>query len=123
MHKPEYIFAAIYNSFATRMKNDTPYLNLVMSIVIILFVHIMQVVLILKLFKFNLLENISRGQFALLFVLFCIVLGLTIKKIFPLKRIMKINVQSIDINKYNSRLIIYSFTSVLLLVVLFIFIK
>lgn len=94
-----------------------------MLVVLTLFVHIVQVIMILKLIGFDLFQNISKGLFIFLFIAFCVVTWFIIKETFPLKKISQIDVAPNDIKKYNARLIFYSLFSILMLIVLLIFLK
>ncbi len=113
-----YIIAAIYQGINKRVKNDTPYFNTLMLFFIGIFIHIFQILIVLKIFHIDLLHNITQGEFMIFFILLAVFTVILLMKVFPFAKISKISVTEKDIRRYYNLAISYLMLSILLMMFL-----
>lgn len=106
-----------------RVKNDTPYFNTLMLIVLAIIIHITQLIIILKIKGVDILRVINKSVFITSFVILIFLIIIFLKKIFPLKEITTIEVQQRDKRRFYNGMIIYFLVSISLLVILLVKLK
>lgn len=116
----DYIVAALYQGINKRVKNDTPYFNTLMLLLIAIYIHFIQLILIVKkVFRFNVFKALNKSVYISLFIIFFILGVLLLRRIFPKKIIFEIQVREIDVKNYYNFFIIYFVISVIIMGVLF----
>lgn len=110
-----YILSAIFQGINRRVKNDTPYFNTLMLVSWALFLHLIQLMALIKLLGYDLLGIISKGTYIVIFILFMIFSVLILKKIFPRHVIISTEVKNTDIKKYYNIMISYLLISICIL--------
>lgn len=78
-----YIISAIFHGINQRVKNDTPYFNILMLLSWALFLHLIQLMAVIKLFGYDPIGIISKDTYVVVFILFMIFSVLILKKAFP----------------------------------------
>lgn len=113
----DYIIAAIFRGINKRVKNDTPYFNTLMLLSFAVFIHLVQLIIIIKPFGFHLF-TISKNSYIISFIIVIAILILFFRLIFPKSKICTISVKEKDIKKYFNIMIIYFLISIATLIFL-----
>lgn len=110
-----HFFAGVYRSIKNRRPNGTPYFNLRMGIVGIMFLHYFQLaVLMRKYYDVNLIVA-SQTTFVLTLLSVSTPLMYLLTLIMPLEVLLNIEVSEIHVNRYNLLFFLYFFLNVLIL--------
>ena len=123
MKKINYIIAAIYQRNKQLTKNDTPYFNTLMLVSLNVFFHLVQIFILLKICKIDLVKEISNSVFLILSLVLTIIIIIVFSIIFPLKTISMISIKDNDAKKYHTFLVVYSLLSIGLMMALLIWLK